>query len=428
MREKEALIMVDKLQDKYNGDIFFINRNEFSYILNKNMIISNEKNQSEQLALRITDDRGVGYAVASGEYDIDKIVENAILTLKYNNEKLNLEDAPMCENSSKVQIYDETIEKLDFRTIELWRRKLTLLVPQALKFQCSISGNIDEIWYYRFVKKNYVRSNSYKKTCIKVIFILYDEKGKTLVYYRNGKDRLFDFIDEIQKKVRNPIVLYPIKTYSKKITDVILSPLGVYCVLKNYIGMFCNGKIAPKKMDNIKFDKGLSIWDKGDIDWQIGSQPFDDEGVECRETVLIQDGQFLNYYTDILSSHTYGKKTTGNARRSWCVPPSPIMNNVIIDSSKKSDDLFEKLNYGLYVDYIEDIGISDNINGIFCGTVIVGYIVYNGKIIGKLKKCKIYINIDKALTDVLTGYKKEWISGDFYTPEILIKNIKIEEI
>ena len=51
MREKEALIMVDKLQDKYNGDIFFINRNEFSYILNKNMIISNEKNQSEQLAL-----------------------------------------------------------------------------------------------------------------------------------------------------------------------------------------------------------------------------------------------------------------------------------------------------------------------------------------------------------------------------------------
>ena len=104
------------------------------------------------------------------------------------------------------------------------------------------------------------------------------------------------------------------------------------------------------------------------------------------------------------------------------------MNNVIIDSSKKSDDLFEKLNYGLYVDYIEDIGISDNINGIFCGTVIVGYIVYNGKIIGKLKKCKIYINIDKALTDVLTGYKKEWISGDFYTPEILIKNIKIEEI
>ncbi|MFR5713514.1 MAG: hypothetical protein ACLUD8_06910 [Clostridium sp.] len=214
MREKEALIMVDKLQDKYNGDIFFINRNEFSYILNKNMIISNEKNQSEQLALRITDDRGVGYAVASGEYDIDKIVENAILTLKYNNEKLNLEDAPMCENSSKVQIYDETIEKLDFRTIELWRRKLTLLVPQALKFQCSISGNIDEIWYYRFVKKNYVRSNSYKKTCIKVIFILYDEKGETLVYYRNGKDRLFDFIDEIQKKVRNPIVLYPIKTYS----------------------------------------------------------------------------------------------------------------------------------------------------------------------------------------------------------------------
>lgn len=416
-----------KLGEEKRGDIFGFERCQFIYTFDKDGITNFEKTFSDQIALRIMEDKGIGYATISGDADIESLIQNAFLSMRYNDKRIDLGKYHLPKKIKKIQIYDSNIEYLGYSDIENWRNKLQSTIGINTKFNCFIQCTADTINYCRLGEYVNKRINSYKKTTIKILFKVYSLDGELLLYYRKSKCCLFDFIKDIIFKFQDHTnLMKKVRIYSGYY-NAVFSPLGVYCILKNFLGMEWNGKLSQGNIEEAIFDKNIIIKDSGCIDWQIGSQPFDDEGTTSQEIVLIQNGKFKNYYTDIVSAERRHTVSSGNAKRGWCVPPTPIMNNIIISGMKEIPKIKQKLNYGILVDYVEELGISDNINGIFCGKIEKGFVIQNGKIINRLEPCIIKVNLKKALKDVIIGNDREWIAGDFCTPEIILKKIKITE-
>ncbi|MDR1769427.1 MAG: hypothetical protein LBS02_02160 [Hungatella sp.] len=420
--------LLSKVEKQYNGDIFTSNRNESCYIFEKNNIISQEKIQSDQVALRIVGDNNIGYSTGSGEYDSDKMLKNALETYKYNTEQCKLGEYAHYLKKSKVQIYDLGVTKIDYLFIQSVKEKLMELLPAISRFQCQIQCIVDDISYYRFFAEKKGYDYSYKKTILKVQFEAYSENNDLLLYYRNGKCKLFDFVNDITAKVylRQGLPYYQVR--EMKIRNVFFSPLAVYCITKNYLGMSLNGKLTMKQLNSSLFSRNVNIIDCGIIDWQIGSQPFDDDGIMCKTTKLVHEGKINEFYSDILTAQKRKTLSSGNGKRGWCTPSSPFYNNLIISSSLEAQNLLSDISEGYYIDYLEDNGTSDNINGIFRGKVVIGYLTKNGKYIERISNCSLQINIDEMLQKAQFVNPGEWIAGDFYSPTIFLTEISLTEV
>jgi PmbA protein len=72
--------------------------------------------------------------------------------------------------------------------------------------------------------------------------------------------------------------------------------------------------LAGKLGEKIAID-GFTVIDDGTIPGLFGSQPFDDEGVPTRRTVVIERGVLKSYLLNSYAARKLGMKTTGNASR-----------------------------------------------------------------------------------------------------------------
>lgn len=73
---------------------------------------------------------------------------------------------------------------------------------------------------------------------------------------------------------------------------------------------FLAGKVGEK----IAVD-GFTVIDDGTLPGLFGSQPFDDEGVPTRRTVVIERGVLKSYLLNTYAARKLGMRTTGNASR-----------------------------------------------------------------------------------------------------------------
>lgn len=420
--------LLSKVEKKYNGDIFVSNRNESCYVFEKYSVISQEKIQSDQMALRIVGDNNIGYSTASGHYDSDEMLNNALETFKYNTEQCKMGDYNYCFTKTVVQIYDSQIENIDYLFIQNVKKKLEELLFTLPRFRCQIQCIVDDIFYYKFFcdKKGY--DYNYKKTILKVQFEAFSENNDLLFYYRDGKCKLYDFVDKIASKVSLQQNLPYHQIRELKLKNVFFSPLAVYCIAKNYLGMSLNGKLTMKQLNSQLFGRNVNILDCGITDWQIGSQPFDDEGVMCRSTKLVQEGKINEFYSDIVTAQKRKTRSSGNGKRGWCTPPAPFYNNLIISSSLEYQNLLDNTQEGYYIDFLKDNGTSDNINGVFRGKVIISYMIRQGKLLERLGDYNLQINIDKMLQNAQFTNPGEWIAGDFYSPTIFLNEVNLWEV
>ena len=129
--------LLSKVEKKYNGDIFASNRNESCYVFEKYSVISQERIQSDQMALRIVGDNNIGYSTASGYYDSDEMLNNALKTFKYNTEQCKMEDYNCCFTKTVVQIYDSQIENIDYLFIQNVKKKIREIITYVTAFSVS---------------------------------------------------------------------------------------------------------------------------------------------------------------------------------------------------------------------------------------------------------------------------------------------------
>lgn len=419
-----------QLKNKVNlyttrSDVFGFKRLEKSFVFNNQGAINFEINESEQIALRLEYDNGIGYATSSGRFNENELIELAIETSRFNtsNSNFNLIKRDIID----VKIYDPQIENLEnLHFVEFSNNLIKQLKKYGVDFECKIYTISDDILYVD------IESNmkSYKKTMIKISFEGHKTENNINYYYnyRQASCKNLNFVKEIIEAIYQQSKYFPAKSIdSPKTFNAILSPFAVYSIFRNYIALNFNAKRAlSENLELPNYNSKITIYDIGIVDWKIGSQPFDDEGTPCQSTTLVKNGTSQQFYCDSFTSNCLQIERTGNAKRGWGTPPSPVPNNLIIRGSKIYSNLFEKLGDGIYIDYVINDGKTDTIGGIFSGEALRAFYISGGTITHKLTNLNILLNITKTLNEeMFFGNDYKWIAGEFNTPSILVSNLKV---
>ncbi|MCD6403479.1 MAG: TldD/PmbA family protein [Candidatus Aenigmarchaeota archaeon] len=127
--------------------------------------------------------------------------------------------------------------------------------------------------------------------------------------------------------------------------------------------------------------RNLTVIDDPTLIPEFGAYFVDDEGVKAKKVVLIKNGVFKEYMTNLETSSKFGLKLNGHARaQSYADEPLVRMScTYIAPGDWKFEELMEELKDGLYLKGFKG-GQVDPVEGTFLFTAQMGYVVKNGEI------------------------------------------------
>jgi TldD protein len=109
----------------------------------------------------------------------------------------------------------------------------------------------------------------------------------------------------------------------------------------------------------------VTIYDDGHVRGGLGYFPYDDEGVECKRTVLIENGRLRSFMHDRTSAALAGVSPTGNAH-AWDYSVEPLIRqtNIGIEGGDYSlEEMIEDVKEGLFLE--GTFGGQANVNADF---------------------------------------------------------------
>jgi PmbA protein len=215
---------------------------------------------------------------------------------------------------------------------------------------------------------------------------------------------------------------------------LILTPNGVISLILKPIASAINAESFQHKrtflvgrQDTKIGSKDFNIEDNALIDGEVGSAPFDAEGIPCRNKKVISDGIFLK--TGILhNSYTANKEgveSTGNAsRHSYAsIPGIGISNFILNPGSTRKEEIIQSVDKGIILDYTGD---KPNIStGDFSGLVLHGNLIENGTIKSALNETMIGINLLDLFSKIEMISKENQKYGPYQAPYIKVKEVQI---
>lgn len=147
------------------------------------------------------------------------------------------------------------------------------------------------------------------------------------------------------------------------------------------------------------FSERLTIIDDPLRPGDVGSRPFDDEGVPCARRAIVENGVLKDYLLDLRTGAALGRASTGNALKRALfgggteTPPAPWPMNVSVEPGNASlKDMIADLDEGLLVAYGMGFHSGNYPQGQFAVQAI-GYHIVGGKVIGRLDRTMISANI-----------------------------------
>ena len=132
-----------------------------------------------------------------------------------------------------------------------------------------------------------------------------------------------------------------------------------------------------------------------------GSINVDDEGVEPRKSVLIENGVLRGYLQDRLSAKHFGVGFTGNGRRESfaCAPMPRMTNTVLLAGPHDPEEMLKTVKRGIYAKTFGG-GQVDISNGDFVFSLTESYLVEDGKLTAPLKGVNLIGNGPETLRNV----------------------------
>ncbi len=157
------------------------------------------------------------------------------------------------------------------------------------------------------------------------------------------------------------------------------------------------GRVGEQVLSN-----KLTIRDLGTDPRLVSSRSFDDEGFPTSDRTLIAKGVLEDYVYDTYTAKKEGRKSTGNAWRTFSTAPSPSPNHLyVMPGDATLDEMISSIRRGIYV--VRTIGewLSNPVSGSLNATVTHGYIIENGKLAGSCRGCVLAGNIYELMKDNL---------------------------
>jgi PmbA protein len=180
--------------------------------------------------------------------------------------------------------------------------------------------------------------------------------------------------------------------------------------------------LAGKLGEKIASDS-LTVVDDATLPGLFGTSPFDDEGVLCRRTMVIEKGVLKSYLLNSYTARKLGLKTTGNASRGVTGNAGVGPGNFYIEAGSRTPEAILKgLPTGLYVTELIG-GDTNTVTGDYSSGA-AGLWIENGELAYPVSEITIAGNLKQMLMDVEIASDLEF-RGSIASPSLLIREMMI---
>lgn len=384
-----------------------------------------ESEKKTEIAIRIVKGDKMGAAVATS-LDDETIVDRALISLE--NQKSEAVEFP---NESVENVICSSDQVKNMNTQELV--KLTFDVSDRLKtFAPEITSGVE------FVKtvKNVKMINSsgfegeYDYTNIAAQIYTLNEQG----FYSTIKEYSGSDLPEINDEhLLNMIELHKLGNHKVTLENekmpVVFSGNVMGSLMLRVLGGVNGGNVSKSispvgdKLGQKLFSEKITIRDDATMPMGCNSYAFDDEGTPAQNTVIYEKGVLKNFLVSSGQSKKLGRKPTGNAQKRTLFSkeiedsPSVFDTNIIIEGLSIPDhEIIGGIKRGLFITGVMGAHTGNINQGDFSMNISSGFLIENGKMIGKVKGAMIAGNIYDLFKNVeAIGTEKEVMRSIFYT-------------
>jgi PmbA protein len=210
--------------------------------------------------------------------------------------------------------------------------------------------------------------------------------------------------------------------------DVAFTPMG-FADLITPIMACLDGRTVMRGISPLKdrlgeqiFAPSFSLIEDGTLDGGLGTQLYDNQGVACRRTPLIENGVLREYLLDLESACRLGRQPIGTGS-----PTGARSNNLLVPPGDTQwEDLLKGMKKGIVIDQTMGAWAGNPYTGTVTGNIALGYLVADGKKVGRVKDCMFSLNVFTHLKSNLLAMSKETKNlGGVILPYCLIEGVSI---
>ncbi len=179
---------------------------------------------------------------------------------------------------------------------------------------------------------------------------------------------------------------------------IIFDPRAGSSLIGHLIGAITGSAIARKTsflidhLGKAVFTGNVSIVDDPHRRRGLRSRPFDGEGLETQQTLLIEDGVLTGWLMDSASAKQLGLQPTGHAARGVGGPPGAGTSNVhMLPGTDSPAALMADIKHGLYVTELIGMGVNGLTGDYSRGAS--GFVIEDGEIRGAVSEVTIAGNL-----------------------------------
>jgi PmbA protein len=214
---------------------------------------------------------------------------------------------------------------------------------------------------------------------------------------------------------------YPVIFRNDAANDLFSTFSGIFFAERVQKGFsLLKGKLGEKIAADI-----VTIRDDGVCPLNIGSVPFDSEGVAVKNKALVENGVLKTFLYNLKTAETDGVSSTGNGFNK-----DTACTNFYLEPSKLSvDELAAKVGNGIFITQLAGLHSGTNtISGDFSCSAD-GFMIENGKVTTPVEQITVAGNFFQLLKDIEgVGSDLRFTStapGAYGMPSVLVKELKI---
>lgn len=363
------------------------------------------------------------------EKNIKEAIEKAKKIAKLKK-GIKIKDFGGDKNKKKYKVDKEILELDIVDKIPEIKKNLT-----KDKYTKSYDGGFGISRHYSFYINPYTsKESNFGSASISLQINTHDKSpssGGESQIFTKAKD--VDFSSVIDKaKDKAKLLLNPIQG-KKGNYDLIFSQEATAQIILSFIVQPTIGELIYKKqsylfdsLGKVVFSKNLTITEKPQLDYFVGSEEIDDEGFKTTEKKIIDRGKYATTIYDQEYSVISGKKETGNGFRAGVYSPVTcgFTNLVVSPGKQKEKDIISNTKNGVYVQDVMGIHTSNMANGEFSLTINSGKEIVDGKYKDTITNLNFTGNCKEAFKEMeLT--KEQKFFGSALMPAMFLKKRRL---
>lgn len=394
-------------------------------------IKSAERKTLYGIGLRVIHNGRIGFSSTTDPSRIDELVEHARSASAFGKEagfefpgKAALTDV----ETHDPQVADcgpDTLAEEGHRTVEMLRG--------------SCPKGLANITFSAAEKRVRIANTSgldvsYRSTEFDHSVVLNVVEGDSILWIEDGGRygtldiRTGEYVESIQRQYRN----------AETIAPKISGRLPVIFTAKEMPNVIEALKLGVNGMSRIKGDSPLigregdpvlgnvTIVDDPFIPGAPGSRPFDGEGVVSRRNILFDRGVFTGFLYDLYTGSAADGETTANANRGALTSPSVSSSNLVMSTGESSlEDMISGCREGILLYGVVGGGQSNLIAGDFSVSVMMGFLIRNGEIAGRLVDTMISGNVYEVFGDIAASGSITKPSGQLFVPDTMFAGLTV---